>query len=54
MSEVSATISPMKKYIVTYTAHYEVEALDVEEAIDTAIEIHFDMPDGDWEAEEVD
>jgi hypothetical protein len=54
MSEVSASISPMKKYIVSYTAQYEVEALDEDEAVDQAIEIHFDVPDGIWEAEEID
>lgn len=42
---------PMKKYTVKYSAEYEVEALDEDEAIDAAIEIHFDMPDGSWEAE---
>jgi hypothetical protein len=40
----------MKKYVVTYTAEYVVEALDEEEAIDQAIEIHFELPDGSWEA----
>ena len=40
----------MKKFIVTYTAEYEVEALDKEEAIDLAIEEHFDLPNGDWSA----
>jgi hypothetical protein len=40
----------MKKYLVTYTAEYEVEALDEDEAIDQAIEIHFELPDGVWEA----
>jgi hypothetical protein len=39
----------MKKYLVTYTAEYEVEALDEDEAIAMAIEIHEDLPDGIWE-----
>ncbi len=43
--------SPMKRYLVTYTAEYEVEALDEDEAIDQAIEIHFELPNGSWEAE---
>ncbi len=40
----------MKKYLVTYVCEYEVEALDEDEAIDLAIERHFKLPDGDWEA----
>ena len=43
--------NPKKKFIVTYTAEYEVEALDEDEAIDQAIEIHFELPNGSWEAE---
>ena len=39
----------MKKYIVSYTCEYEVEALDEDEAIAEAIAIHEDMPDGFWE-----
>ncbi len=41
--------SPMKRYLVTYTAEYEVEALDEDEAIAEAIAIHEDLPDGVWE-----
>jgi hypothetical protein len=40
----------MTKYRVDYTASYWVEAEDEAEAIDLAIEEHFEMPDGDWEA----
>ena len=43
--------NPNKKYLVTYTCEYEVEALDEDEAIDQAIEIHFELPNGSWEAE---
>ncbi len=41
----------MKRYLVTYTAEYWVTALDEDEAIAMAIEIHEDLPDGVWEAE---
>jgi hypothetical protein len=40
----------MKKYLVTYTCEYEVEALDEDEAIDMALEYHANLPDGAWEA----
>lgn len=40
----------MKKYVVIYTAEYEVEALDEDEAIDMAIEYHSKLPEGNWEA----
>jgi hypothetical protein len=43
----------MKKYVVTYTCEYEVNALDADEAIDLAIEIHSDMPDGVWEVSQI-
>ena len=41
----------MASWQVTYDATYWVEAETEEEAIEKAIEIHADMPDGDWNAE---
>ena len=43
----------MKRYRVDYTASYWVEAEDEAQAIDLAIDEHFEMPDGDWEAVEI-
>lgn len=43
----------MKKYVVTYVCEYDVEALDEDEAIDMALEYHAQLPDGVWEAQEV-
>lgn len=40
----------MASYQVDYVATYYVEANDEDEAIDLAIEIHNEMPDGDWQA----
>ncbi len=40
----------MKNYIVTYICEYEVQALDEDEAIDIALEMHANLPDGIWEA----
>lgn len=40
----------MKTYQVEYTAVYWVDATSEDEAIEKAIEIHSDMPDGDWNA----
>lgn len=40
----------MKTWQVEYDATYWVEAETEEEAIEKAIEIHSDMPDGDWNA----
>lgn len=39
----------MPKYEVTYTATYWVEADNPEEAVERAIEVHEDLPDGYWE-----
>lgn len=40
----------MSSWQVEYNATYWVEADSVEDAIDLAIKIHEDMPDGDWVA----
>ena len=40
----------MKTYQVEYNATYWVEANSEEEAIEKAIDVHSDMPDGDWNA----
>jgi hypothetical protein len=40
----------MKSYLVTYVCEYDVEALDEDEAIDIALEMHAHRPDGVWEA----
>ena len=40
----------MKTYQVEYNATYWVEATSIEDAIDKAILVHEDMPDGDWQA----
>ena len=39
-----------KTYQVEYSATYWVEAETEEEAIELAIELHADLPDGDWNA----
>lgn len=52
MSVGKDTIGTMKTYIVNYTATYEVEAENEDEAIALAILEHEDMPDGDWEVNE--
>jgi hypothetical protein len=36
---------------VTYEATYWVQASTEEEAIDLAIDKHYELPDGDWSAE---
>lgn len=41
----------MASWQVTYDATYWVEAENEDEAIEKAMEIHADMPDGDWNAE---
>lgn len=41
----------MASWQVEYNATYWVEAETEDEAIEKAIEIHADMPDGDWNAE---
>ena len=41
----------MASWQVTYDATYWVEAETEEEAIEKAMEIHADLPDGDWNAE---
>ena len=40
----------MKVYQVEYQATYWIQANSEEEAIEKAILVHEDMPDGDWEA----
>lgn len=40
----------MASWEVVYDAIYWVEAETEEEAIEKAMEIHADMPDGDWNA----
>jgi hypothetical protein len=42
-----------KVYEVSYTATYYVEAEDEDEAIELAIEEHYENPDGSWEIESV-
>lgn len=39
-----------KTWQVEYNATYWVDAETEEEAIDKAMEIHYDLPDGDWNA----
>lgn len=39
----------MPKYQVKYTAYYMVEAPNEAEAVYRAIEVHEDLPDGDWD-----
>jgi hypothetical protein len=41
----------MASWQVTYEATYWVEATTEEEAIDLAIDKHFELPDGNWSAE---
>jgi len=40
----------MATWQVEYTATYWVEAETEEEAIDKGMEVHSDLPDGDWNA----
>lgn len=40
----------MATWQVEYTATYWVEAASEEEAIEKGIEVHADMPNGDWNA----
>jgi hypothetical protein len=40
----------VKVYQVEYQATYWIQANSEEEAIEKAILVHEDMPDGDWEA----
>jgi hypothetical protein len=40
----------VKVYQVEYQATYWIQAESEEEAIEKAILVHEDMPDGDWEA----
>lgn len=40
----------MPTWQVNYIAAYWVEADTEDEAIDKAIELHADLPDGSWEA----
>ena len=47
---MSLTSKDQKTWQVEYSAAYWVEATTEEEAIDLAMEKHFDMPDGDWNA----
>lgn len=44
----------MAKYAVTYTTCLWIEAEDEEQAISIAIEEWEEMPDGTWEAEQID
>ena len=39
-----------KSYQVEYSAVYWVDATSEDEAIEKAMEIHADYPDGDWNA----
>jgi hypothetical protein len=48
MMEMTST--DLKVWQVSYNATYWVEATSEEEAIDKAMEVHADLPDGDWEA----
>lgn len=41
----------MTKYEVSYTAYYFVEADNEDEAIELAMEEHYENPDGSWEIE---
>ena len=41
--------NPNKKYLVTYSCEYDVEALDKDEALVIALEQHAHLPDGIWE-----
>jgi hypothetical protein len=42
----------MATWKVEYTATYWVEAASEEEAIENGMEVHEDLPDGDWSAVE--
>jgi hypothetical protein len=46
--------NPKKKFIVTYTAQYDVEADSSPEAMDIGQEIHAHLPDGFWEVAHID
>ena len=47
---MSLTSKDLKTWQVEYSAAYWVEATSEDEAIELAMEKHFDMPDGSWEA----
>lgn len=53
MSEGNASIDTMRKYIIYYSAEYEVEAENEDDALDIALEKHAQLPDGYWEVEEI-
>lgn len=53
MSVGKDTIDTMNRYRVDYTASYWVDADNEDDAIELAIQEHFEMPDGDWEAVEI-
>ena len=44
------TSNDLKVWQVEYNAAYWVEATSEDEAIDKAMELHADLPDGSWEA----
>jgi hypothetical protein len=44
------TSTDLKVWQVEYSAAYWVEATSEDEAIDKAMELHADLPDGSWEA----
>ena len=48
MMEMTST--DLKVWQVSYNATYWVEATSEEEAIDKGMEVHAELPDGDWEA----
>ena len=41
----------MKTYVITYTATYAVEAANLDDAIEAAIQEHENLPNGTWDAE---
>jgi hypothetical protein len=44
------TSTDLKTWQVEYSAAYWVEATSEDEAIEKAMELHADLPDGSWEA----
>jgi hypothetical protein len=44
------TSNDLKVWQVEYSAVYWVEATSEDEAIEKAMELHADLPDGSWEA----
>jgi hypothetical protein len=49
-TRMELTSEDLKVWQVSYNATYWVEATSEDEAIDKGMEVHSELPDGDWEA----